>query len=130
MWGSRIKIFEKKTVLPHLCCVCKHFWYIHVLSGTSRPSLDSVTKKYDISFYFSQYYCIFTDLLSECVRIPWQKIEEKRFFTWAEKNSPSRRYVGWKIFKFKWKDIWIEPWSIEEWQKNGWNNFSFDLWTF
>lgn len=44
----------------YLCCVCRHFWYIHVLSGTSRPCLDSVAKKEIWYIFLSLITTIFT----------------------------------------------------------------------
>ena len=82
MWGSRIKIFEKKTVLPHLCCVCKHFWYIHVLSGTSQPGPDSmrenILKTWNVTKISNQ---LFTFLL------PGQRKILPRVDMWAEKKD-------------------------------------------
>ena len=72
----------KNSPLPHLCCVCKHFWYIHVLSGTSQPGPDSAREK---NWKFRIGKC-FTNV--------------NVFVTWAEKNSPSRWYVGWKKLIF------------------------------
>ena len=99
----------------HLCCVCRHFWYIHALSGTSQPCQDSEGKVffYKMSFFSSQRFCCQDYLAEKCENVII--FNKKGFPTWAEKNSPSRRYVGWKYSNlysmiFGLKYIWIESW--------------------